>query len=188
MFGGDQPTAFPALNGSRRAPQRRRHRAGAAEHIDDLRSARHVSSYDIVVRFATTFSYGAVSRAADNGQMAKSTAGSKLKALRKRSGLSVQDLADLLGIPKSTYGSKEDKGKAKYLPFEFVEQIKPHLLARNIPLLEIDALAGVSTTTLGQDPLVEEARALIFTLARDELEQVVSLMRMFNAQKSRLRA
>lgn len=51
------------------------------------------------------------------------TAGRKLKALRERTTLSHQDMADALGMPKSTYASKEDKSKKAFFDPDFVRQV-----------------------------------------------------------------
>ena len=81
-----------------------------------------------------------------SGMMENSLAAKHLKALRVRSGLSVQELADRLDVPKSTYASKEDKFKKPYLPLDFVQQlalILPGLGDPPISKGEVMALAGL---------------------------------------------
>lgn len=78
-------------------------------------------------------------------------ASKRLKILRERSKLSVQELADRLQLPKSTYASKEDKFKKGNLPIEFVTQLLPILTGLGDPPItgrEIWELAGISERTL----------------------------------------
>ncbi|WP_158240709.1 S24 family peptidase [Telmatospirillum siberiense] len=78
-------------------------------------------------------------------------ASKRLKTLRERSKLSVQDLADRLALPKSTYASKEDKYKKGNFPIEFVTQLLPILTGLGDPPItarEVWELAGISEKTL----------------------------------------
>lgn len=52
-------------------------------------------------------------------------AADRLKALREESGLSIQEVADALSMPKSTYAAKEDRSKFKksYMDQTFVEKL-----------------------------------------------------------------
>lgn len=69
----------------------------------------------------------------------------KLKALRGRAGMTVRELADVIGRPPSTYASYEDKYKKPYLPIDLVKQLLC-LVGRGDPPIteaEIYALSGV---------------------------------------------
>lgn len=80
--------------------------------------------------------------------MAKvSDAARKLKAMREEAGLTIQTVADALGMPKSTYASNEDKFKKPYLPVTLVEKLVPIFKRRGISEDRILALAGVLQPT-----------------------------------------
>lgn len=71
-------------------------------------------------------------------------AGQRLKDLRNRAGITVREVAGILGMPYSTYGSREDKFKKKYFPADFVEQLVPIFINRGEPKItrkEVMALA-----------------------------------------------
>lgn len=53
----------------------------------------------------------------------QTTAGRKLKALREKAGISHQEMANALGITKSTYSSKEDKSKRPVFDPDFVREV-----------------------------------------------------------------
>ena len=65
------------------------------------------------------------------------TAGRKLAILRKKAGLSLQEIADLLGIPKSTYNSREIEGKTETMLPEWVREIAPILASRGVSEVDI---------------------------------------------------
>lgn len=75
--------------------------------------------------------------------MENSTTSRALKALRQRSGMSVQEVADALGRPKSTYASYEDKFKKDYLPPELVLKLADVWSRKGIERREILALGGM---------------------------------------------
>jgi phage repressor protein C with HTH and peptisase S24 domain/DNA-binding XRE family transcriptional regulator len=73
----------------------------------------------------------------------KSSAAQKLKELRERTGLTVREVARLIGKPASSYASYEDKYKKPYLPITLVKDLEPHFRAKGIEPRELYALAGV---------------------------------------------
>lgn len=66
-----------------------------------------------------------------------------LKALRERAGMTVQEVADAIGRPKSTYASYEDKYKKPFLPIDLVRDLEKVFAPRGISGQELFTLAGV---------------------------------------------
>lgn len=56
--------------------------------------------------------------------------------------MTVQEAADRLGMPKSTYASYEDKFKGPYIPVTLVKGLLQPFIAAGIPRADILALAG----------------------------------------------
>jgi SOS-response transcriptional repressor LexA len=76
--------------------------------------------------------------------MAPSDNARRLKAIRARA-IGLRPLARAIGWEASKYQYYEDQFKKTYLPRDFIEMIKPHLVGRGHPpitLAELDALAG----------------------------------------------
>lgn len=76
--------------------------------------------------------------------MVKSSVSAELKALRERAGLSVRALADIMGVPQSTYSNYESRYKKRHLPMDFAEALARALSGTGVQPDEIMALAGVS--------------------------------------------
>lgn len=72
-----------------------------------------------------------------------SEAALKLKALRERTGLTVQQVADAIKRPKSTYASYEDKYKKPFLPVDLVRDLADVFAPHGISSQELFTLAGV---------------------------------------------
>lgn len=87
-----------------------------------------------------------------DGAMEVSKAATGLKRLREQAELSVQEVADALKRPKSTYASYEDKFKKPYLPLDLVRSLVPIFGAKGISRSDIMLLAGV-TVEDGDNPV-----------------------------------
>jgi hypothetical protein len=70
----------------------------------------------------------------------------KLKGLREstRPKLTVRKVAELLGIPSSTYASYEDKFKQTHLPVKLVRQLAPIFEKRGVEAADVLALGGIA--------------------------------------------
>lgn len=76
----------------------------------------------------------------ENGNIARNA----LKSLRLTAKLSLQQLADRLDIPLTTYRHWEERAKGRYLPQELVEKLVPILAECGIEPGEVLSLADVS--------------------------------------------
>lgn len=84
-----------------------------------------------------------------SGVMAPSENARRLKSIRARA-IGLRQLARAIGWEASKYQYYEDQYKKTYLPRDFIERIKPHVVGRGDPpvtLAEIDALAGYPGAT-----------------------------------------
>lgn len=79
---------------------------------------------------------------------AASKSAQKLKELREEAGLSVQQMADALGMKKTTYQYNEDEYKKPYFLLEFVNRIAAILTQHGVALEKIMSLAGLSKESL----------------------------------------
>ena len=87
----------------------------------------------------------------------------KLKALRERAGLTVQEAADALGLPKSTYAAYEDKFKQEFLPVQLVLKLIPLFKKRGVAEEELWLLTGVPLEKLKLYSDPDEDRAVEMT-------------------------
>lgn len=79
--------------------------------------------------------------------MAVSDNSKRLKALRSRA-VGLRELARAIGWDASKYQYYEDSYKKLFLPRDFIERIRPHLVGKGNPPItnaEIDALAGLAS-------------------------------------------
>jgi hypothetical protein len=87
----------------------------------------------------------------DNASVVPSPIAQRLRALRKRAGRGVRELAQLLGKPEqpNSYQYYERTFKKPTLPREFVDKIRPFFVGRGEPPItdgELDDLAGIPAT------------------------------------------
>jgi phage repressor protein C with HTH and peptisase S24 domain len=85
--------------------------------------------------------------------MAPSENARRLKTIRARA-IGLRALAREIGWEPSKYQYYEDQYKKTYLPRDFIERIKPHVVGRGTPpvtVAEIDALAGYPSATGGDE-------------------------------------
>jgi Predicted transcriptional regulator len=75
--------------------------------------------------------------------MEKSQSAIQLKALRKRTPLTVREVAKQLGKPASSYSFYEDEYKKQHLPFELVRALMPIFEPYGITQAELLHLAGI---------------------------------------------
>lgn len=70
----------------------------------------------------------------------------RLKALREstKPKLTVRKVAELLGLPPSTYASYEDKFKQQYLPVKLVTKLARILEERGVDAAEVLSLGGIA--------------------------------------------
>ena len=81
--------------------------------------------------------------------MSAGLAGKKLKTLREKTGLTIQEVANAVGMPLSTYASYEDKYKQDYLPQKLLKKILPLFTSHGIDWNEILTLFGLDFVTEG---------------------------------------
>lgn len=70
-------------------------------------------------------------------------AAKKLRALRKRAYMTMQNMADVLGMKKSSYQHYEDAYKKDYLPPDMAAKVTRALIARGVPESDARALTFV---------------------------------------------
>lgn len=73
-----------------------------------------------------------------------SESSAKLKALRIRAGMSMGDMAALLGKPKTSYQYYEDEFKKPFFDFQLVKQFAEILVPRGISEGDVMELAGIA--------------------------------------------
>jgi len=139
---------------------------------------------DSFAQGSTTFSYGGRTGLSHRVRpMPGQAVSQKLKALRERTGLSVRAVAERLGVPASTYASKENKFKKRYLPVEFVESLIPVFTPLGVTEDELRSLAGhvPEGSTVAQrmlaalnrlPPAEREMQLRMLELRADELERI----------------
>jgi transcriptional regulator with XRE-family HTH domain len=74
----------------------------------------------------------------------------RLKVLRESAGLSLEQMARELDMPKSTYQHWEDRFKGAYLPFDKAERIAAVLEKRGVLREQIMALTGADAYRFGE--------------------------------------
>jgi len=62
----------------------------------------------------------------------KSQVSKDLQSLRKKAKLNKTNLAELLGMPYTTYDHYEKRFKKEFLPIELVKKLKPIFMSRKI--------------------------------------------------------
>lgn len=73
--------------------------------------------------------------------MDKETAGTRLKALREETGLSIRKMADALGMPSpSTYAHYENRYKKDYLPYDLFLKLEPIFNKHGVDSSKVRAL------------------------------------------------
>lgn len=87
--------------------------------------------------------------------------------------MSVQEVADAIGRPKSTYASYEDKFKKPHLPMDLVQQLIPVWRDKNVRPDELLRLAGVAepaqsalTEPASSPPRITEIRPTAIDIGR----------------------
>ncbi len=120
--------------------------------------------YDAVARNATTFSHRPLcDKRARLRSMGEAPVRKRLKGLRERTDLTVQQVADVVGMPKSTYASYEDKYDKEFLPVRLVLKLIPLFKKRGVAEKELWLLTDfpLEKLRLYSDP--DEDRAVEMT-------------------------
>lgn len=91
--------------------------------------------------------------------------------------MTVQECADRLGMPKSTYASYEDKFKGPYIPVNVVKGLLPPFVAAGIPRAEVLALAGLDDDLDPDPPGLREVKAIWRVMEPDDQDRALRMLR-----------
>lgn len=91
--------------------------------------------------------------------------------------MTVQECADRLGMPKSTYASYEDKFKGPYIPVNVVKGLLAPFVAAGIPRAEVLALAGLDDDLDPDPPGLREVKAIWRVMEPDDQDRALRMLR-----------
>jgi phage repressor protein C with HTH and peptisase S24 domain len=143
---GDRSAGLPALHGGNRPADHSRHGPDPTKPIDDASNVCHDRECSLVAYTLSTAKCVRTGRQerAHIAYMADEHVALRVKALRKRAGLSVRKAAEEMGLKASSYGHYEDPARLKgpHLPMAFAQGFAAMLSRHGIPAEDVLALAG----------------------------------------------